>query len=192
METDRLMIKVCKALEALHVRYAIGGSVASTRYGEARFTNDIDIIVDLPSTKIDAFITEFDPADFYISRDAAFQAFTARGQFNIIEPESGLKVDIIFTADDAHGAIQLSRVRELNVSHTESVKFSAIEDLIVKKLCYHAEGGSQKHLRDIASMLKISAAEINTTYVEQWTSFFNVRSVWDQLWNEYQSRTKPR
>jgi hypothetical protein len=34
------------ALEAAGIRYAIGGSWASTAFGEPRFTNDVDILAD--------------------------------------------------------------------------------------------------------------------------------------------------
>ena len=34
------------ALDSAGVRYAVGGSWASAAYGEARFTNDADILAD--------------------------------------------------------------------------------------------------------------------------------------------------
>ena len=37
---------VRSALEQAGVRYAIGGSWASTAFGEPRFTNDVDILAD--------------------------------------------------------------------------------------------------------------------------------------------------
>jgi hypothetical protein len=41
------------ALEEAGVRYAIGGSWASTAFGEPRFTNNADILADLTQENLD-------------------------------------------------------------------------------------------------------------------------------------------
>jgi hypothetical protein len=43
--------------------------------------------------------------------------------------------------------------------------------VIVKKPQFHAEGGSDKHLRDIASIVRISGSEIDRDYVTEWGGF---------------------
>jgi hypothetical protein len=92
MEPAELMVRVARVLERLGLRYAVGGSMASMRYGEPRFTNDIDIVVDLTPEKVAEFMDQFPPHEFYVSEEAARQAIRHRSQFNIIHPTSGLKV----------------------------------------------------------------------------------------------------
>jgi hypothetical protein len=42
------------------------------------------------------------------------------------------------------------------------------ECVIVRKLEYYREGGSDKHLRDIRSMLAVSGDQINRAELDEW------------------------
>jgi hypothetical protein len=55
-----------RALESLGIRHAVTGSMASMFYGEMRTTNDVDVIADLPTSQIAAFIALFPRSDFYV------------------------------------------------------------------------------------------------------------------------------
>lgn len=44
------------ALEGAGVRYAVGGSRASTAFGEPRFTNDVDILADFAEESLGRFL----------------------------------------------------------------------------------------------------------------------------------------
>ena len=45
--------------EQLGLTYLVVGSIAKIAYGEPRFTNDVDIVIDLPSYKIARFCAAF-------------------------------------------------------------------------------------------------------------------------------------
>lgn len=47
------------ALDAAGVRYAVGGSWASTAFGEPRLTNDVDILAGFTSESLDRFWLRF-------------------------------------------------------------------------------------------------------------------------------------
>lgn len=47
---------VVRVLEDLGVRYVVGGSVASSIYGEPRATQDVDIVAELQDEHVDGFI----------------------------------------------------------------------------------------------------------------------------------------
>ncbi len=55
------------------------------------------------------FSREFPAPEFYVSTEAARQAAASCGQFNIIHPESGLKVDVIIPADTPFNRSRLAR-----------------------------------------------------------------------------------
>jgi hypothetical protein len=55
---------------------------------------------------------------------------------------------------------------------------AAPEDVILGKLWYFQEGGSDKHLRDIAAMLEISDAEIDRQYIDQWAAQLGLTEPW--------------
>lgn len=46
---------------------------------------------------------------------------------------------------------------------------------------YYREGGSEKHLRDIAGIMKISSGEIDERYIGEWADRLGLREVWDAM-----------
>lgn len=50
--------------------------------------------------------------------------------------------------------------------------FSSPEDAIVKKMEFFRAGGSDKHLRDIAGVVKTSGSEIDRVYIDRWATTF--------------------
>ncbi|MBL9088132.1 MAG: hypothetical protein JNM10_13415 [Planctomycetia bacterium] len=46
-EPESLLVAVAGALDVAGIRYAVGGSVASSRFGEPRATLDLDVVVEL-------------------------------------------------------------------------------------------------------------------------------------------------
>ena len=51
LKPHELMQKVADFLQRESVPYRIVGSMASMAYGEPRFTNDVNVLVDLPLEK---------------------------------------------------------------------------------------------------------------------------------------------
>ncbi len=95
MEQSELLRFLVTALENLNLPYFITGSTVTIFYGEPRFTNDIDVVVDLPGEEVSAFCRRFPDGDFYVSEEAVRDAVARRSQFNIIHPRSGLKIDVM-------------------------------------------------------------------------------------------------
>src|SRR4051794_8425502 len=93
----------------------IVGSYGSTVYGEPRFTNDIDVVADLPHDSVRAFCAAFPPPDFFLSEPAVLGAIANRFQFNLLHPASGNKVDVILPRDDEWGRTQLDRRRRIRL-----------------------------------------------------------------------------
>ena len=85
---------VIRVLEDLKFTYAIGGSVASSAYGEARSTHDVDISVVLPVDQVLPFTEAFQALGYYVTLDAVLDAIIGRQMFNIIDARSGYKADI--------------------------------------------------------------------------------------------------
>lgn len=52
MEQDELLRFTVGVLERLGLRYFVTGSIATVFFGEPRFTNDIDMVVDLPPARV--------------------------------------------------------------------------------------------------------------------------------------------
>jgi hypothetical protein len=86
-----------EVLERLQIPYLVTGAIASIAYGEPRLTNGIDIVADIKRHHIQGLVEAFPSCDFNVSEEAVRAAVRHRGQFNILHPSSGLKVDVILT-----------------------------------------------------------------------------------------------
>lgn len=181
MEQSDLLRYVTGLLEKLGLRYFVTGSVAAMFFGEPRFTNDIDIVVDLKPERIQEFCSEFPQTDFYVSEEAVRRAVKQHSQFNILHPASGLKVDIMIPSASPFNSVRFLRATRIKPEPDYDAVFSSPEDIILKKMEYYREGGSDKHLRDIAGILKISADLIDHTYIADWADRLELSEIWDDV-----------
>jgi len=188
MEPSDLLRHLVAALEKLGTRYFVTGSTASLFFGEPRFTNDIDVVVDLREGDIRGFCAEFPEPEFYLSEEAVRRAVAQRGSFNILHPASGLKVDVIVPADTMFNRSRFSRIRRIRTDPDLQASFTSAEDLIVKKMEFFREGGSEKHLRDIAGILKISGKALDYDYIESWAENLGLETIWTTILRQASSR----
>ena len=188
MEPYELLRRIVDFLERESVRYRVVGSMASIAYGEPRFTNDIDILVDLPLGKIDALCREFPDDDYYLSPEAARTAISQRHQFNILHFPSGLKIDLILVQDTDFSRADIAQGRRLKSEGFYDAWFASPENVILKKLEYYREGGSEKHLRDIAGILTIQGESIDRAWIEAWAVRLGVEPEWRIVRNRHYER----
>lgn len=181
MELFDLLKKMIDVFEAIGIPYFVTGSVASMAWGEPRLTNDIDMVVDLKSQQISAFVSAFPSDEYYISEDMIREAIERHGQFNIIHPASGLKVDVIIRQSTAFDDSRFRRLRHIQPTDSYRANFAAPEDVIIKKMEYYREGGSEKHLRDIAGILKISREAVDRGYISEWAQRLRLTEIWDAV-----------
>jgi hypothetical protein len=181
MEQSELLRYFTSVLEQLGLRYFVTGSVATIFFGEPRFTNDIDIVVDFPAGQISAFCEAFPSSEFYVSEETVRRAVAAKGQFNVIHPASGLKVDVMVPSPSAFNRSRFERARRLRPAPDFEAVFATPEDVILKKLEYYRDGGSEKHLRDIAGVLKISGAQIDLAYIDEWSLQLGLADTWTKI-----------
>jgi hypothetical protein len=181
MELSALIRSVVGVIERLDLSYFITGSIASIHYGEHRLTNDVDIVVRLPMELVEPFCAAFPPPEFYVSIEAARQAIAQGGQFNILQPATGLKVDIMVPKKTFYDHLRFSRAVLEEADEGWRVRFCAPEDVILKKMEYYKEGRHEKHLRDITGMLMISGPRIDRNYIEYWAGELGVRDIWHAI-----------
>jgi hypothetical protein len=125
MDQSDLLRHFTEILERLGLRYFVTGSVATTFFGEPRFTNDIDLVVDLPANRISDFCADFPADDFYVSEESVQRAFSRKGQFNVIHPASGLKVDVMVPTEDSFNQSRFARVRRLRPASDYNAMFAS-------------------------------------------------------------------
>lgn len=181
MEQTDLLRHMVETLSRLEIPYAVVGSFASGVWGESRFTQDIDVVLHLPPGRVAALCASFAAPEFYVSEVAARDAVARGGQFNVIHPASGNKIDFILVGDRAWQQNQLHRRITVQVFPDCEVAFAAPEDVILGKLFYYQEGGSEKHLRDIAGILRISGEVVDRDLVAQQAELLGVAKTWKAI-----------
>ncbi len=188
MEQDELLRRVVEVLEEQAVTYMLVGSLASGVYGEPRLTNDIDIVVELRADQVARLCQAFPAPEYYLREKTAQEAIAATSQFNVIHPASGNKIDFIIARRDAWGRSQIGRRRREQILPGRAGYTAAPEDVILGKLWYYEEGGSEKHLRDIAAMLQVSGDEIDIGYVDQWARQLGFTETWQTVVNRVRGK----
>ena len=169
MRASEFLSRLVSKLESRDLRYALVGSIATMSYGEPRATLDVDVVIALGAADLDTISELFPTPDFYLSLDAAREAVRTATQFNVIHPSSGMKV-VFFVAGDPIEQSQLDRRLRRAILPGVEAWCSPPEELIVKKLSYYSMGSSDKHLRDVAAMLRISPHQIDLRTVRRLAS----------------------
>lgn len=190
LQPFELMQIVAAFLERHGINYRIVGSLASMAYGEPRFTNDVDVLADLPTSIAAELCGAFPAPDYYVAESAVREAIARRRQFNILHIPSGLKVDVILPKDSDFSRMELTRGKRLTSEGEFSAWFGSPEDVILNKLIYFRSGGSEKHLRDIAGMFKLQSEKIDRSYIERWGAVLGVLTEWQLICNRLQEPHK--
>jgi hypothetical protein len=181
MEQIDLLRRAIDTLETEGIRYLIVGSLASMAYGQPRSTQDIDIVVDAGAAEVTRLCDSFPEGEYYVNPDTARQAARDGGQFNVIHPASGNKIDFIIARRDAWGRQQVERRRRVTIFPGLVGYTGSPEDVILGKLWYYQLGGSEKHLRDIAAMLRVSGDQIDRAYIAQWADQLGLTDIWQAI-----------
>ena len=181
MEQIDLLRDAIETLERMNSPYAVVGSFASGAYGEPRFTQDIDIVLELDDEDIPRLCQWFPSPEFYISEAAVREAVRRSTQFNVIHPASGNKIDFILNRQDIWGRSQLARRLKIQLFSDRSGYVATPEDVILGKMIYYREGGSEKHLRDITGILRISGDIVDREYVADFARQLGLARIWEAV-----------
>lgn len=156
-------------LNSAEINYMATGSAASIVYGEPRMTHDIDLVVELKKSDAPKLRALFPEEEFYCPPLEIIEVETRRplrGHFNLIHYKSGFKADIYLKGEDALHHWAIANRKKVDLSGTP-IWLAPPEYVILRKLEFHREGGSEKHIRDILGMLETSADLIDEALLEK-------------------------
>lgn len=143
-------------LESKGFEYFVTGSVASIFYGEPRLTHDIDLVLHLELANMRKFTELFSPDSFYCPPLDILHIEMKRrpyGHFNLIHHATGFKADFYLSGTDPLHFWAMRHRKRISFSKTKQLWLAPPEYVIVRKLEFFREGGSDKHLQDIRNML---------------------------------------
>jgi hypothetical protein len=169
---------VVDALDGADVPHMLSGSIASARHGESRATQDVDIVIDPTADQVDDLMGRLARLGWYVGdgRDA----LSHRSQFNVIDSRSGWKVDFIIRKARPFSHVEFDRRRPATVGGVELCIVTP-EDSILSKLDWARESGSERQLRDVASIVRQQRSSLDWGYLEKWGAQLGVSHLLEQV-----------
>ena len=177
-----LYARLLQPLRQAGIHYMVTGGLAAIIYGDPRLTNDVDIVLRLDPADAHRLASAYPPPGWYappveVIREEA--ARPAHGHFNLLELATSLRADMYCLGEDPLGAWAMARRRPIELSG-ETIWVAPIEYVILQKLRYFRESGSDRHLRDIANMRRISGHLIDQTALETWLNRLGLTPEWQK------------
>ena len=169
--------EVLGVLTKLAIPYALGGSMASSVYGVARYTRDADITAE-PFPGKEAQLAAAFSEDFYLSETAIRDAVRLRSSFNIINTSTGFKVDVFVRKDRPFEESAMSRRVSLEMPEApgQPIVLHTPEDVILFKLWWYRLGNlvSEQQFKDIIGVLQVQAGKLDDAYLDHWAADLGV------------------
>lgn len=179
--------KVIDCFDALGIAYYIGGSVASSAYGMARATMDVDLIAHVELSQVDRLVRSLE-ADYYVSAEMIKDAIHRRVSFNLIHLKTMVKIDVFIAKDQPYDSQALARRRPDTLDEESSRKFylSSPEDAVLSKLQWYETGGrgSDQQWKDIIGVLKVQGGKLDLEYLKYWTSKLNLSELLNRSFDD--------
>src|SRR5262245_17159089 len=172
--------RVVAIFQTLGVEYLIGGSIASSVFGEPRQTIDADLIARLFGRHAQTLVQKLS-GEFYADLPSIISATQTQGSFNLIHLDTATKVDVFVRWRDPFAQSQFERRMEKTVGQSSKLKlfFASPEDTVLAKLEWFRKGGcvSEKQWRDILGVLKVQADSLDRAYLIRWAEALEVRDL---------------
>jgi hypothetical protein len=172
---------VIDVLERLDIPYMVVGGFAAIFYGEPRLTLDVDIVVDMSPAHIRPFVAAFPIPDYYVSDEAIRDSLRRRFPFNVIQPFTGAKVDLVPLPRDLFTRLAFDRRQRMeHDAEGHSATFIRAEDLVVAKLVAFRETQSDKHLRDARGILATQWGRLDLEAIRRQAAAAGVGEAFDR------------
>lgn len=180
-------LTLLSALDELGIQYAVGGSFASSFHGIAPATQDLDLVVALPTHRARELYRAVSPY-FYADEDTILDAIQRGMSFNLIHLESGFKFDLFVASRHPLGADQIRHRRRVSTALLggEPVEIDMIsaEDIVLVKLLWYRAGGevSERQWNDLMSLVVVQRDKTDYGYLENQAARLGVDDLLRRLW----------
>jgi len=191
MKTPDILVAlkpVINIFEKLSIPYYIGGSIASSIYGMARATMDVDIVANINFHHIPTLKQHLEN-DYYIDEDMIKEAIHNKTSFNLIHLETVLKIDVFIYKDDPYQrqAIQRKVKDTIEEDNSDTIfYFSSPEDIIINKLIWYKIGGeiSDRQWFDVIGVIKVQSDSLDKIYLKAWSRKLEIFELLNRAFNE--------
>ena len=132
MTIKQFLVDISRVLDELKIEYAVSGGIAVSVWGRPRYTADLDIVIEISSKeKIEALTTgllkKFKTG--YLDKETALSAYYEKGEFNLVEPEYGLKADFFVSDDTEYAKEAMRRRKDKKIGEKMETKYNIVPAL---------------------------------------------------------------
>ncbi|MEA1959547.1 MAG: hypothetical protein U9N44_07840 [Chloroflexota bacterium] len=184
MSQQELLKLVVQTLDNTGVEYMLTGSVVSSLHGEPRSTHDIDIVVAIKRPSAKALVDAFPTPRYHLTTESILDAISHHGMFNLLDTNTGDKVDFWMLTDEP---FDRSRFMRRRIEEVLGIKLavSSPEDTILAKLNWaKRSGGSEKQFNDALHVYEVQSDNLNMEYLRRWAKDLDVEPLLKQLKDE--------
>lgn len=171
--------RVLNALERAGVPYMLTGSFASAFHGAPRTTQDVDVVIAPTLGSLQKLLREFPEDQYYVSREAALQAYGSESLFNVIDLTSGWKIDFIVRKSRAFSQEEFGRRRSADLLGM-TLYIASAEDVVLSKLEWAKMSESDRQIADVVGILRTQGHELDEGYIERWATALGVDAQWNR------------
>ena len=177
MSLPEVLRRITTSLDNAGVAYMLTGSFASAYYGAPRSTQDIDFVIAGSMAQVRTFVESLPEQQYYSDLSAAVEAHQRESMFNVIDLETGWKIDLIIRKSRAFSKEEFERRQIVEVPGARLFVASA-EDVIVSKLEWAKRAQSQRQIEDAGGILGIQRDSLDRSYLEKWVKELELSDQW--------------
>jgi len=178
---------VIDSFEKLGIDYCIAGSLASSVYGIARATMDIDLVADIDIHHVNNLVNILEK-NYYIDADMITNAIHEKTSYNLIHLETMLKIDVFVLKNQPYDSQAFAKRLHDILDEENPRKFyiSSPEDVIIKKLQWYHAGGriSEQQWKDVLGILKVQGKRLDLEYLNHWALRLNISDLLNRSFND--------
>jgi hypothetical protein len=177
MTAADLFGRIVSRLDAAGIPFMLTGSFAGAYHGRPRATQDIDFVIAPTAAQLHALVAQLPPAEYYVDTDAALDALRHESLFNVVDLETGWKVDFICRRSRPFSRAEFERRTRVELLGI-ALHIATAEDLLLAKLEWAKLGGSLRQIEDAAGLLQVSGAALDLSYIERWVGDLGLGDQW--------------
>lgn len=182
LEQEKAFGSVLDVLNAIGATYAIWGGLAVVAYGEPRFTLDMDVLLSPYGFSENLFVKRLAEMSYHVDKGTVLNALGG-GYFNVIHLPTGIKTDFYVPTEIAMRQMLQNRVW-LPFDEARTAAYVSAEAAIVSKLIAYVDSHADRHLADIASIVRVQNENLQRSMIEQEAIRLDVLSLWRTIWAE--------
>jgi hypothetical protein len=174
-DIEHVSADIVVRLQNAGIIFCFTGGLVSSFYGEMRFTQDIDIVLQIQASDVSNLIAALE-TNYIVDREMLEEAAQTQGMAQLLHEETFIRIDLHIGEKIPHA---FDRLQTVELFPNVFVPISSKEDAILSKLRW-VQLGSQKSRRDIVMMLR-NTTPTDRGYVDKIAQQMGLEDIWTEM-----------